>query len=93
MDVGTAFDLAAERVQKTDRRISDREREYSIEIKLRNRKSNTVTIVVEEPLGGDITVTQQSHPSVRKDASTLQFDVVVPAGKEVVLTYTARQRW
>lgn len=93
MDVGTAFDLAAERVQKTDRRISDREREYSIEIKLRNRKANSVTIVVEESLGGDITVTQQSHPSVRKDASTLQFEVVVPAGKEAVLTYTARQRW
>ncbi|MFN8586477.1 MAG: hypothetical protein U0704_01655 [Candidatus Eisenbacteria bacterium] len=93
MEVGTAFDLAAERVQKSDRRISDREREYSMEIKLRNRKSNTVTIVVEEPLGGDITVTQQSHPSVRKDAGTLQFDIVVPAGKEVVVTYTARQRW
>jgi hypothetical protein len=93
MEVGTAFDLAAERAIKSDKRISDREREYTTEIKLRNRKTTAVTIVVEEPLGGDITVTAQSHPSLRKDANTLQWSIDVPAGKEVVLTYTARQRW
>ena len=75
LDVGTAFDLAAERRSTVDKRISDREREFGIEIKLRNRKSVPVTIVVEESLGGDITLAQQSHPSTRKDASTLQFSI------------------
>ena len=93
LDVGTAFDLAAERRSTVDRRITDREREFGIEIKLRNRKSVPVTIVVEESLGGDITLAQQSHPSTRKDASTLRFSINVAPGKEVVLTYTARQRW
>jgi hypothetical protein len=38
-------------------------------------------------------VTAQSAPSSRKDASTLQWTLDVAPGKEVVLTYTARQRW
>jgi hypothetical protein len=93
LDVGQAFDLVAERRDLFSRRVSDREREYGVEIKLRNRKKSDVTIVVEESAGGDVEITKQSHPSTRKDASTLQFSIAVPAGKEVVLTYSAHQRW
>ncbi len=93
IDVGYAFDVAAERRQTTETRPSDRERQYGMEIKLRNRKNVPVKVVVEEPVGGDVQLTQQSHPSVRKDANTVQWTVDVPVGKEIVLTYTARQRW
>ena len=93
LDVGTAFDLVAERREVFNRRISDREREYQIEIKLRNRKPGAVTIVVEEPVAADHEVTQKSHPFTRKDAGTLRFDVAVAAGKESVLSYTVQVRW
>jgi hypothetical protein len=92
LTLGYAFDLAAERKQTSERRISDREREYSVEIKLRNRKKADATIVVEEPAGGDIEVIKSSHPA-KREAHVLEFTVPVPAGKEVVLTYSARQRW
>ena len=93
LEMGHAFDLAAERKPTADRRVSDREREFAVEIRLRNRKSTAARIVVEESLGGDVQVTAQSAPSTRKDANTLQWTLDVAAGKEVVLTYTARQRW
>lgn len=93
LETGHAFDLAAERRMLTDRRVSDREREFSVEVKLRNRKPGAVRIVVEEAVGGDVTVTAQSAPSARKDANTLQWTLDVAPGKEAVLTYTARQRW
>jgi hypothetical protein len=93
LDVGTAFDLVAERREMYNRRISDREREVRIEVKLRNRKKTAVTIVVEEPVSGDHEVIQKSHEPVRKDANTLQFSVPVAPGKEEVLTYTVRQRY
>jgi hypothetical protein len=93
LEVGTAFDLVAERREVTNRRISDREREYQVEIKLRNHKKGNVTIVVEEPVTPDHEVVQKSHPFTLKDASTLRFEVPVPAGKETVLTYTVRARW
>ena len=85
--------VAADRKQTSERRVSDREREYSIEIKLRDRKKDDVTIVVEEPVGGDTELVKSSLPASRDQAGLLKFSVPVGAGKEVVLTYTARQRW
>ena len=93
IDIGTAFDLAAERREVTNRRIGEREREYQNEIKLRNRKRNGVTIVVEEGVASDHDLLTSSHPATRKDASTLQFSIPVAAGKEVALSYTVRTRY
>jgi hypothetical protein len=93
IDVGYAFDVAAERKMTSETRPGDRERQYAMEIRLRNRKSVPVKVVVEESIGGDTQVLTQSAPSVRKDATTLQWTLDVPAGKETVLTYGARQHW
>jgi hypothetical protein len=93
LDVGTAFDLVAERRETANRRISDREREVSVEIQLRNRKSGPVTIVLEEPVGGDTQILTASHPFGRKDANTLEAKIPVPAGREAVVTYTVRVRY
>ena len=93
LEIGYAFDLAAERRDVSSRKISDREREQTVEIKLRNRKKTDVSIVVEERVGGDIEVTQKTHDFVRKDANTLEFTVPVPAGKEVAVRYTVRVRY
>lgn len=93
LELGYAFDLVAERKQTSERRVSDREREYAVEIKLRNRKKVDATIRVEEPAGGDVEVLKSSLPASRDDAGLIKFTAAVPAGKEVVLTYTARQRW
>jgi hypothetical protein len=93
LDVGAAFDLVAERKQMSDKRITDRERESSVEITLRNRKTRDVVIAVEEPVNGDFDVIAKTHEFVRKDAHTLQFNIPVPAGKEVKLAYTVRVRY
>ena len=93
LEMGYAFDLAAERKLVSEKRVSDREREYSVQIKLRNRKTVDATIQVEEPATGDTEVINSSIPVTRDEAGLLKFSVPVAAGKEVVLTYTARQRW
>ncbi len=93
LDVGRAFDLSAERREVFNRRISDREREYQVEVKLRNAKKAAVSIVVEENVSGDVEVTQQSHPAERKDANTLRWTLPVASGQETVLTYTVRVRF
>jgi hypothetical protein len=93
LEVGTAFDLAAERKEAYNNRISDHEREYQVVIELRNRKANDVVIRVEENVGGDIEVTKKTHDFTRKDANTLVFNVPVPKGQKVTLSYTARVRF
>lgn len=93
LDVGSAFDLVAERRDLFSRRVSDREREYGVEVALRNRKTEAVTIVLEEPAGGDVEVLQSTHPLARRDAATLSAEIPVPAGREVLVRYTARVRY
>jgi hypothetical protein len=93
VDVGTAFDLAAERREVANKRISDRERELQVEIKLRDRKPSDVTIVVEETVPGDFDVVNESLTSARKDANTLEWQVPVKPGAETVLRYTVRIRY
>ncbi len=93
LDIGQAFDLAAERRELYNKRISDREREYAVEIKLRNRKKSEVAIVAEENVSGDAEVLRKSHDFTRKDANTIVFSIPVAAGKEVVVSYAVRVRY
>jgi hypothetical protein len=93
LDIGTVFDLTAERKELSNKRISDREREVQVEIQLRNRKKTDVTIVVEEPLSSDSEILQKTHEPVRKDSGTVRFDVPVKAGQVATLRYTARVRY
>jgi len=93
LEVGSAFDLKAERRDLFNRRISDREREYAVEIKLRDHKPTDVVILVQESVGADTEVTQRTHEFARKDAHTIEFAIPVAAGKEAVLSYTARVRY
>ena len=92
LEVGTAFDLAAERAMLSSRRISNTEREYAVRIKLRDRKKSDVTILVRESVGGDTEIIQRTHDFTRKDANTIEFSIPVKAGAEVVVEYTARVR-
>jgi hypothetical protein len=93
LEMGQAFDLTAERHELESTRISDRERESTVEITLRNHKSVPVTIVVDENVPGDFELLHASHPVVRREGSTLRFEVPVAAGRTAALRYTVRLRW
>ncbi|MEO5989051.1 MAG: DUF4139 domain-containing protein [Candidatus Eisenbacteria bacterium] len=93
LDMGYAFDVTGERRSTVEKRISDREREYGVEVVLKNAKSTDVVVIVEESVGGEVEIVSQSSRSTRKDANTLQWAIPVPAGKSATLSYAARQRW
>jgi hypothetical protein len=93
VEVGNAFDLVAERREVYNKRISDHEREYEVQVVLRNRKKTNVTITVEENVASDNEVIKKSHDFTRKDANTLVFQVPVAAGKEATLDYVVRVRF
>lgn len=91
--LGDAFDIVGERKQMTEKAVSDREREYSYEINIRNHKDLPVTVVVAEHIYGDWKITQASHKYNKKDAQTVEFPVEVPKNGEVKVTYTDRVKW
>ena len=92
LTIGNAFDVTGEYRQTDQRRISDKEMEGSHEIKIRNHKTEAVTVKVVEHAYGDWRVTDSSPDYVKKDATTLEFTVTVPADGEKVVTYTVRQK-
>ncbi|MBN1155785.1 DUF4139 domain-containing protein [candidate division KSB1 bacterium] len=91
--LGNAFDIKATRKVLNQKRLSDRAREETIEIELRNRKSEKVNILVVEHLWGDWTVKESTHTYKKKDAYTLEFDVPVDGEKEVTVQYTVLKKW
>ena len=90
--VGSAFDLTAEREMTDTKRIADRVREESYRIKLRNHKDENVQITVMEHFWGDWTILEASHPYDKKSATTAEFNVLVEADKETIITYRVRRK-
>lgn len=88
--VGNAFDIAAETAVVDSRRISDRVREETVEVKLRNRKTDDVTISVRYRLYGDWQVLEANFDYVKKTAQELEFTVPAKSDQEAVLKYRIR---
>jgi len=93
LGLGNAFDVVAERTVKDQHQISDRVQEMTVEVKLRNRKEEAITILVQDRFRADWQIVQQSHSSEKKDARTTEWAIEVGPDAEVVLTYTVRIRW
>jgi hypothetical protein len=86
--IGDAFDVVGERKQMSQVRVSNHETRETYEISIRNHKKTPVSVTIIEHTWGDWKITQQSHPHVKKDARTFEFNVDVPANGEVKVTYT-----
>lgn len=93
LKVGEAFDVVAERTQRSWNALSSCSSDSSYEIELRNHKDAEVEVEVNEPAGGDWQVLESSLPFVKADAQTLRFEVKVPARGASKLTYRVRVRY
>ena len=89
--IGDAFDVVATRREVSQRRISDTEREVTVEVEVRNRKDAPAEVdVVERVFYGDWRITDSSVPSERIDSRTAQFTVRLAVGATETVRYTAR---
>lgn len=90
LEVGEAFDVVAERTQTDYKQITTRLHESEWEITLRNHKDEDTIVGIIEPLYGNWSVIDNSHPYKKLDAFTIRFDVNVPEDKEVKVKYRIR---
>ncbi|MFT3906842.1 MAG: hypothetical protein QM718_11100 [Steroidobacteraceae bacterium] len=94
--LGNAFDVVGERRQ-TDFRIDTGGKwmEEQIEIRLRNHKSEPVSVQVVEPLyrWSNWQVLKSSQAYEKDSARQIHFAVAVPRDGESVLTYRVRYSW
>jgi hypothetical protein len=93
VNVGQAFDVIAERVQKDWRAIGPGLSEVEWEISFRNRRDEDVTVTVMEPVPGDWEVLRATHPHDKADAHTLRFRIPVPKAGAARLGYRVRVKF
>jgi hypothetical protein len=93
--LGEAFDVTAERKLTKHRKIADKVGEFSWRIDLRNAKDEAITVRVQESLSynGDWEMISESQKHSKESASTVVWDVAVPADGKTVLEYTVLVKW
>jgi hypothetical protein len=91
--VGDAFDIVAERKQTDYKVIASNVYEYAYEIKIRNHKQGAVTVIVNEPIGGDWEMVSSSYKAEKTAAFAAQFKVPVEKDGEARLTYRVRVKY
>ena len=93
---GNSFDLTGEhRMTNNTEDGSNRIATQTFEIKVRNHKKEPVEIRVLEHAthGGNWTLTAQSQPHEKKDATSFEFRVPLQPDEEKTVTYTIRYTW
>jgi len=87
VQIGSAFDIVAERKQTDYRLLAEHLYEVGYAITLRNHKDVPVTVEVREPAGSDWQVLKSNFPWKKLDAFTVGFEVPVAASAAATLEY------
>jgi len=93
LHIGNAFDVVAERKQTDFVRLGSRAVEVEYEISLRNHKPDPITVIINEPIGGDWTILNSTFKFEKTAAFAARFTVPVAANGEALLKYRARIHW
>ena len=93
VQIGTAFDVVCDRKQTDFQALGGSVYEIAYEVSVRNRKDLAVNVEVNEPFGGDWTMTSASHPWTKTDAWAARFTVPVGAGATSTVRYRVRVKW
>ena len=91
--LGDAFDVVAERKQMDYKNIARRVFEYAYEIRIRNHKDEAITVIVNEPIGGDWEMVSSTFPAEKTAAFAARFTVPVAKDGEAVLSYRVRVKF
>lgn len=93
---GNSFDLVGERTRSNFKNDSSNKWfDETFEIKLRNRKKETVEIRVVEHLyrWTNWTIRDESSPFLKTDAQTIEFRVTLKPDEERAVRYTVHYAW
>ncbi len=98
LKLGDAFDITADKKQTDFRKHNASGKshyafESSYEIKLKNAKSEPVTVVVREPIPGDWKMKEESQPHEKVASGTAEWKIEIPAEGNTTLKYRVRVQY
>lgn len=85
---GSSFDIVGERTVKEVKQVSQNSRRETIEIRLRNRKQDDITVVVVERFAGSWELQGETPPIKNRSARTIEFEMAIPRSAEKAMVYT-----
>jgi len=91
--IGNAFDVVTERKQTDFIALGPAHHELAFEIAVRNHKAEPITVIVNEPIGGDWRMIDSTFKWEKTAAFAARFTVPVAAHGESILKYRVRVRW
>jgi hypothetical protein len=94
LKLGKSFDVTADKKQTDFKVLPSQQKGHSIfessyEITLKNAKEEKLTVVVQEPISGDWTITSESQPHKKVNSHLAVWKVEIPAKSNVTLSYKA----
>ena len=94
LKLGQSFDVKGQRIQKDFKLIKNGLIEQ-IAITITNQKSQPAQVTVTEPLyrWSNWAITQHDEEYRKPDASTIEFDLKVPAESSKTIVYTVQYNW
>ncbi|MFT7228282.1 MAG: hypothetical protein ACI8PW_000867 [Methylophilaceae bacterium] len=87
LKLGSAFDVTADKKQTDFKKVSNRKYKTAFEITLKNAKKETITVTIQEPIGGDWRILSESAKHTKVNSRLAQWKIKVPAEGETKLTY------
>jgi hypothetical protein len=98
LKLGDAFDVTADKKQTDFQKLAGTGRtsnifESAYQIVLKNAKSESVTVVVREPMPGDWTMISESQPHTKATSGLAEWKIMVPADGNATLTYRVRVKY
>jgi hypothetical protein len=98
LKLGDSFDVTADKKQ-TDFKVlpppskQNQLYESAFEFTLKNAKKEKVTVIVQEPIGGDWTIVSESAPHEKANSHLAVWKIDIPAEGKTTLKYRAKVKY
>ena len=98
LKLGESFDVTADKKQTAFKPLSSMLKGHSayesaFEFTLKNAKKDKMTVIVQEPIGGDWKIIDESHPHKKANSNLAVWKIDVPAEGKTTLTYKVQTKY
>ncbi len=93
LNIGSAFDIKAKTVQVDYKKITEKVYETTYKVTVKNHKDEAVNVEVKKDVGLLWTMKETSLDYKKENASTILFNVAVPARADKDFTFTIRYQY
>ena len=98
LKLGDSFDVTADKKQTDFKVLPNPQKNHSAfesayEIVIKNAKKEKVTVTVQEPINGEWTIVNESHPHSKANSHLALWKIDIPAEGKTTLIYRAQVKY